>query len=129
MTCKKLHVGNFLQEDFSRRLLQAVAVHLVVQGPHADAEQLRGPFAVVVALLEGGQDRRLLDLGDGGLQGRHLRSGQSRGCWRARIRPRVRAVVACISLGRSSRWMVGPSTVTTRRSMQFFNWRTFPGHE
>src|SRR4051812_27289313 len=43
-------------------LLEAVAVHLVVQGAHADAEQLGGPFAVVVALREGGQDRRLLRL-------------------------------------------------------------------
>src|SRR3954471_21079980 len=30
-------------------LLKAIPVHLVVQGPHADAEQLCGPFAVVVA--------------------------------------------------------------------------------
>src|SRR4051794_13279576 len=61
-SCKKSPIG---------RSLQAVPVHLVMQGPDADAEQLCGPFAVVVAAFEGREDRGLLPLGDRRIQRRH----------------------------------------------------------
>ena len=43
--------------DLHGLLNRRCSVHLVVQGPHADAEQVSRSFAVVVALLQGGEDR------------------------------------------------------------------------
>src|SRR6516165_5256169 len=63
-----------------------VAIELVVQGPHADTEELRRALAVVVALSEGGKDRGLLCLRDRCLEG-HDSMGWARAeAWRPGLR-------------------------------------------
>src|SRR5271165_3686307 len=93
-------------------LLKRVSVHLVVQGPHADAQQVSRSFAVVVALLQGCENRGFLDLGHGCLQGHHLSFSRLGSCAGGQVSATGSCLVGCISLGRSSMWMAGPSTVT-----------------
>ena len=94
-------------------LLERVAVHLVAEGADADSQQSGGALAVLIALGQRGEDRGLLRLLDRRVEVQSARAG----------------LALRISLGRSSAWITGPSTVATSRSMQFRNCRTLPGQE